>query len=756
MPSPLLRATSRFLRLHPALPLLAGLLAGILPTVPAASAECPGLRLILPGILVLLLAGLAIVARRNPLWQGDLAKAAVGVGVGALTTWLALFPGAKDLHRQLPPGPCGVELEVVVTDPTAVPNAPDWLGNPKLLQASLRRFRLSHDEPWREASGNLALRLPPEDSPRVGFGDGLTVRGTCTVPDPARFPRDFDLRDYLLSQGIRRIVHAQTGEFRSPPAGPFFRAGRLCLNLRDRLLTRLTAPLGDLKNRQILAALLFGCRQGLDARDRQSYQASGTIHIFAISGLHVGIVASILLLCLRGLPFRPRHLLVPLVLLGYVLSTGFQPAAVRALLMLSLWLIQRALLRPTSPLNAVFLAAVLILVFQPLACLGAGFQFSFTVAGFLVLAWRTGRAWPDLATGAGRWIPARLLTRPRLAAASFRRWLWGGTLACLVAWLASLGINVALNGYFVPTTPLSNFAMLPVLSALSIAVSAQILLLPLPWVAGWTGGVVGFLLDVARQIGENGGGARFWLPPHPAVLTLYYLALTVAVTSRQRRTFFPAATVLAGILLLWHFRDVTRPPAVLVLHGGSSQIPAVVLCPGGGRPPLIVNAPGGDSAYAMRNILVGEGVADVDALLLPSIRRDHAAGTEALLAAVDIHRLLLPETYRAGTYARRAVEIAATLPTRIAVMPTGRDTAPPMRYTETGLRFRADSGSDWQLSWRTAESTVDAACRDILPGWRQLAIRMPGRPEVRLDLPHQNRLRVIRVTLETPKKGKSR
>lgn len=752
MPSPVDRATDRFLRLHPALPLLAGLLAGILPMVPAASAERPGTALALPGILVLLLAGLAVVVRRNPLWRRELAKTAVGIGIGALTAWLSLFPGKNDLHRQLPTGPCGVEMEVVVTDPTAAPDAPGWLGNPKLLQVDLRRFRLAPGEPWRNACGKLAMRLPPEESPRVGFGDLLVVRGTCTMPEPAAFPRDFDLRRYLLSQGIRRIVHAHTCELRRPPTGPFFRVGRLCLDWRDRLLTRLTAPCRDLKNRQVLAALLFGCRQGIDGRDRQSFQASGTIHIFAISGLHVGMVASVLLLCLRWLPFRPRHLLLPLILSGYVLTTGFQPAAVRALLMISLWLIQRALLRPASPLNAVFLAAALILVFQPLACLGAGFQFSFTVAGFLVLAWRSGRTWLDLATGAGRWIPARLLTFPILARGNARRWLAGGAFACVVAWLASLGISVAQSGYFVPAAPLSNFAMLPAVSLLFLALSAQTLLLPLPWVSAWIGSVVEFLLNLARFIGEHGGGGgRYWLPPHPAALGLYYLALTVAVTSKQRRTFFAATATLVGVLLLWHVRDITRPPTVLVVHGGDSQAPAAVFCPGGGRAPLVVNAPGGDGMYAMRNLLLGEGIEDVDTLLLPSIRRDHAAGTETWLAMVDVHRLLLPETYRAGTYARRAVETSTSLPTQIATMPVDRDAAPALQHTETGLRFRASSGSDWQLSWGTGDSAVDAACRVVLPGWRQLDIRTSRLPAIHLDLPHRNRLSVIRIPMETPR-----
>jgi ComEC/Rec2-related protein len=735
------RAAERFLRLHPAFPLLAGLLAGV---VPLAVADGRGLA-VSAALCLAILAGAAMARGGSP-WRPDLAKFAIAAALGMMLAWGGLHPGEGHLHRQLPTGPCGVEMEVVAVDPAAVRGVPAWLPNPALPKARLLRYRSTPHELWREAHGAVALRLPPE-SPRLGFGDILRVRGTCAMADPALFPGDFDFRRHLLSQGIWRVVQVRECAIRGTTPDWWLRLGRAGLALRDRLLVRLTAPCRDDDSRRVLAALLFGCRQGLDARERQAFQASGTIHVFAISGLHVGMVGLALLMALRWVPFRPRHLLVPVLLGAYVLSTGFQPAAVRALLMFGLWLVQRARLRPSSPLNAVFLAAVVIMACQPLACLGAGFQFSFTVTGFLVLAWQSGRAWPEMAVGSGRWIPARLLRPSTLAASGLRRRIAGSVYVCLVAWLASLGINLVQNGGFVPSAPLTNFALLPLLSGLFMAVSVQALLLPVAFLADLMGMGVEVLLGLCRMIGGYDAGlARAWLPPHPAVLLLYYLALTVLVTAHRRLRSLAAAAVLGGILVAWHLRDAGRPPAVLVMHGGDSQTPTVVLCPGAGEAAVVVNAPS-HGAARLRNLLLAEGIREVDTLLLPSPRREHALGAAPLVGAGIVRRLMLPATWRAGISSREAVAVAAAEGTEVVLLPVSRAGPLRMRRAETGLDLRLRDGTDWRLAWRTAEATAEVACRDLQPGLRRLELRLPGQPPRRLDLPNRNRAEVIRIPL---------
>jgi len=742
-----LAVLDQILRLHPALPLLAGLLAGILPVAatsgwgrfPLAAGAGSSWSL-----LALLL--VAMLLRRQPL---AVAKFASCLLVGAMGAWLTLHPGRGHLHRELPSGPCGVEMEAVVADPTAAPDAPDWLPNPGLLEVRLRRWRLTADEPWRTARGRLATVLPPA-SPRLGFGDRIRLTGTCAMPEGARFPGDYDFRRHLLTRGIWRMVYARDCVKLQGPDSTWTLLARNVLRGRDWLLTRLTASCRQEQDRQTLAALLFGCRQGMDAADRQAYAASGTIHIFAISGLHVGIVALLLLWGLRWLPFRVRHLVVPVMLTLYVFTTGCQPAAVRALLMIGLWLVQRAFLRPVASLNAVFLAAWLILLFQPLACLGAGFQFSFVVAGFLVLTWQAGKSWPWLATGGAAWVPARLLTRRRLAVDALRRRFGAGLTACLIAWLASLGVGLAQNGYFAPSAPLANLAVLPLVSALFAVIAGQLLLLPFPVLGAGLGRGIELLLGMIRAIAGHGGlGLQYWLPPSLVGLLLFYLALLAMITASSRRVFFPAAAGLVGIMFYWHVGNLLRPPALLIVHGGGSEVPCLALCPGGGRPPVLVNAPGhSGGARFLRSLLATEGIREIDTLLLPAIRREHVLGGDALLAETPVRRVLLPSSWRHGGQTRSLLQAATAAGVEVEVFPAAQDRQRPGRCREAGLELVIESGSEWQLTWSPSEFTIVIGSHEIAPGRLRLTWQCPGHSPRRLDLVRQNQRNLFRLPLD--------
>ena len=142
-----------------------------------------------------------------------------------------------------------------------------------------------------------------------------------------------------------------------------------------------------------MAAIMFGCRHGVDYRNRKNFLQSGVMHIFAVSGLHVGMLALSLFIFLRWLPFRFRYLFVPFLLFIYVFTTGMQASALRAFFMIGIWSVMKGLFYKLSPLNIVFITASIMLIINPLTILGAGFQFSFTIAFFLVLSWNSLKHW---------------------------------------------------------------------------------------------------------------------------------------------------------------------------------------------------------------------------------------------------------------------------------------------------------------------------------------------------------------------------
>jgi competence protein ComEC len=138
----------------------------------------------------------------------------------------------------------------------------------------------------------------------------------------------------------------------------------------------------------MVAALTLARKEGLDPGLREAFARSGTAHLLAISGFHVGVVSSLLLVLLRGAGF-PRRRAGTLASGGtwlYVALLGFPDAASRAALILSTLVASRARGRPPARWGGLASALLILLVLDPRRIASPGFQLSFAGAAGLV-AW---------------------------------------------------------------------------------------------------------------------------------------------------------------------------------------------------------------------------------------------------------------------------------------------------------------------------------------------------------------------------------
>jgi ComEC/Rec2-related protein len=237
----------------------------------------------------------------------------------------------------------------------------------------------------------------------------------------------------------------------------------------------------------VVQALLLGYRARLDPAIKRSFANTGTMHIFAISGLHVAILCSVLVFAI-GLCGLPRtgwvFALAPLILL-YAITTGCRASAIRAGVMASAYLLAPALRRRPDVVSAMALAAIGILAWQPVQLFDIGCILSFAaVAGILtmvpvldamLLHWlRTDPlAVPGLTQGAPWWRPLAL---------------WTGRLATVsvAAWLTSVPLSLYFFGRFSPIALVANLIVVPmsfliiVTGCLSLVAGAGIGL----WLAG--------------------------------------------------------------------------------------------------------------------------------------------------------------------------------------------------------------------------------------------------------------------------------
>ncbi|MCC5885497.1 MAG: DNA internalization-related competence protein ComEC/Rec2 [Gammaproteobacteria bacterium] len=240
-------------------------------------------------------------------------------------------------------------------------------------QVRPRRIRLqlhAPDDPLRAARSGEVWELPvrlraPRGLANPGGGD----------PERNLFRAGVDAQGYIRGEGAQRL--------RPAPARPSLSG------LRARASAAVATAAPGTGGRH-LRALLVGDRSALTAGDWALLATTGTTHLLVVSGLHVGMVAAVVLglLALTGLRARAPGAAILLVLAaagGYALLTGFELPARRAVLMLAVGAVLLVANRHGNPLSALLCAAVVILLLDPLAPLAAGFWLSFLAVAALLL-----------------------------------------------------------------------------------------------------------------------------------------------------------------------------------------------------------------------------------------------------------------------------------------------------------------------------------------------------------------------------------
>ena len=128
-------------------------------------------------------------------------------------------------------------------------------------------------------------------------------------------------------------------------------------------------------------ALLMGDKDELKFEQIRLFKETGTMHLFAVSGLHVGIVYLICSFCICRI-FKKREISILISLLfvfGYVGLVGYTSSACRAFVMISMWQTSLILHKKSNPISVLYWASIILLIITPSSLFSLGFQLSFTV-----------------------------------------------------------------------------------------------------------------------------------------------------------------------------------------------------------------------------------------------------------------------------------------------------------------------------------------------------------------------------------------
>ncbi len=194
-------------------------------------------------------------------------------------------------------------------------------------------------------------------------------------------PNQFDYKKYLEKKYIYHQIFTNQQELLVIPSEDVTILG-YAAKLRTHINSKLNLYNFKPDELSLINALLMGQRQDISPEIYDSYSKAGTIHILAVSGLHVGIV----LLLLNSL-FKPleylRHgkliktLLLLFILWGFAIVAGLSASVTRAVMMFSVVAIGMNLKRPSNIFNTLAISIFFILLFKPLFLFDVGFQMSY-------------------------------------------------------------------------------------------------------------------------------------------------------------------------------------------------------------------------------------------------------------------------------------------------------------------------------------------------------------------------------------------
>ncbi|HPD15763.1 MAG TPA: ComEC/Rec2 family competence protein, partial [Planctomycetota bacterium] len=421
--------------------------------------------------------------------------------------------------------------------------------------------------------------------------------------------------------------------------------------LRETLKASL-AP--DKHTAPLLCALTLGDRTDVDDNLAEAFARTGTIHLLAVSGFNVAVVAWVVwtLTSLAGLGQRAAGALVLCAVGVYALVTGAPPSVVRAAVMSGAYVLSIMGRRQSDAVHAAALAALVLLAARPFDLFQPGFQLSFAaVLGILLLS-------EDLAAmlgpgesvlervagprgvGAFAWIRHRL---HRLAAAT-------GSVS-IAAWLAVLPLTAYYFHLFSPITVLVNLLVVPVAGFLTVfgfmhlgvaACSPMLACVPAFLARGATGLLTQTVMGVERL---TAGWVYCAAPTLGWIVGYYALGLLVVARGRLGLSGRRAAMLwLLGVLVYVVAGDSGRPPkgleaTVLDVQDGAAAVlrfpdGATVLCDCGtyGRNDV--------GRWVVAPALWHWRVRAVDLLVVTHADADHVTGLPSLLDRFRVGRVV--------------------------------------------------------------------------------------------------------------------
>ncbi len=620
--------------------LVAGILGGAFSTCGALAAS------------VLVLVSAAAMARAAVRGEGGaafrLAFAAFWAGAGFLSGSARIaLPAARAARTYAnlpPPATSAAVVEGRLAD--------FWSGRPPRARTTLAAERVREGASWREFSAEVTVFVSGETAvaPIADRGDRVRVTGRLEEEDlpaserelPRAWPR------YRMSVKSARLLEKRGSTLVSALTWPNRALFASLPPVRADSLPPVRSDDGAGYERDVrgpLAALLLGRTSELDRGLVARYRRGGLYHLLVVSGLHVVLEAGLVsfALALLRVEGKTRDLLLLGSVFLFVLVGGANPPAVRAGVVVGVFLLTRLLERPIGSAQAIGLSALVLFLAAPAAMFSVGTVLTFAaVCGIALFS-------PP--------IRERLPPRPE--------WLWSGLAGTLAAEAATAPVlfwrfNLVAAGAWL-TAPLA----IP-LSAGLIALGGALLVF---YAMGIPAGVLESLFALGSRLlewlADRATGAAFLRPTPPLWAMVLAGGLLTAAALGPRRLRRVSALGAGAVFGLFALRPGPAGPergfTIEALDVGQGDAILLrwqrraILVDGGG--PFDIQATEFGRARVLPKLL-DRGVTRLDAVMLTHPHPDHALGLFAVLEELPVGEVWVSDGEDEGGFHARLTALA--------------------------------------------------------------------------------------------------
>ena len=472
------------------------------------------------------------------------------------------------------------------------------------------------------------LAILPENE-TVSLWDTVVLKGTLLPLEKNRIPGGYNESLYLGTRGYHYKIYTEeqtiTGQKKTPILCHIYDFKKKIQTVYDTVLPT--------EKSAILKAMVTGDKDDIDNITRELYAQAGITHILAISGLHISIISLFLYAFLeKFLKWNKRNcsLIVLLCLVFYLFFAGFSASAVRAVIMISVMLIGNVFYYEGDSFNNIAIAALCILLVQPLYLWDIGFELSFIIATGILLG-------------------SNILKTSNLP--SFIKNTFGFS---LLASVVSFPI-MAYHFYYVSLIGiLVNIVVIPLVGfLLGMGMIVGIVGLFSINIATFLSGVIYYILSFYEKVCIVANlvpyGYPLWGRPLLLTVLLCYFLLLMVYFYKQKKRYYKFAIALTEILLLVtvfgnqylfkknkvSFLDVGQGDSIVI----QTYDKHTYIVDTGGRFQTALGSNTG--VYTVLPYLEEEGVSKIDGLFITHMDADHCFGAIELMDNIKIDKIYI-------------------------------------------------------------------------------------------------------------------